>query len=85
MPDGGVPEWSNGAVEPAAARDAGVDAYMTKPVSVRALYHYVVAFMARSARDALVVGARPSRARRRSPSTAVNTNMSAGGINGALS
>ncbi len=29
----------------AAARDAGVDAYMTKPVSVRALYEYVVAVM----------------------------------------
>ncbi len=61
MPDGGVPEWSNGAVEPAAARDTGVDAYMIKPVSVRALYHYVVAVMTRSERDALVVGARPSR------------------------
>ncbi len=27
----------------AAARDAGVDAYMIKPVSVRALYDYVIA------------------------------------------
>ncbi|MEE8275091.1 MAG: response regulator [Alphaproteobacteria bacterium] len=30
----------------AAARDAGVDAYMIKPVSVRALYEYVIAVMA---------------------------------------
>ncbi len=86
---------------------------MTKPVSVRALYDYVVAvmgtrdrgeadggtdkrprmsaslttgwLMTRSARDALVVGARPSRVRRRSQSTAANTNMSASESNGALS